>query len=688
MLPANNIRACLAVVLAMFLSTAVSADVATLENDLVRVDVDRASGCITVVEKVTGRTWSPDPWEGAAAVLRVRTPGWKPQSWNLSKCRRIDVALPEGRCVQVTFRSPVAENGQVVADVFVATQLRLAPDTADLDIELVGFGRADGVVLRDLEYPARHFSLRSNVDRGLAVFPFIQGAVVPSYLYPKPNSKFGSWDDYQHNQGGMAVGELGLYEWLGLSMPWFGIHDDTSAVAVLIPSNQSVGMQYILNYDDRDRFARQHQETSYPRILALTPVWHLTDEAKGQRLRYHFIPGGDHVDMAKYYRGVAKHRKLFVSLEEKARRVPDVEKMKGSIYLHVYGGYPHHMDQPDMAFTFAELKEIIRDLHDNQHVKKAFITVWGVWERYPPVHWPINRRAGGRQQLREVFDLAKDYGYLITPYHTWHALLQHDPHYNGAYLPRDPDGRKIITGRWSTVDKKLWHTFARKVLEKEIPAIGSNASYTDGTQSVELVRYLAGLNVPVTVERSGNCETFIPYYHCFEGMAPMNTKSPGLTVIEAPLFNLVYHDAVFTTNRWQSPDNDCDLNGDFAVRTLRNMLVGNLPLFVAPPWEYPGLGDQIQLARQLVVPLHEENGDQQMLSHEFLSKDFQAQRTRYANGSEVTVNMGLVARSLSDGTTMPGLGFRIRRADGSRFEGCFKTTLEFKTPTTSKETQR
>ena len=259
MLFVNNTRGCLSIVLAIFLSTAVSADVATLENELIRVDVDRTSGCVTVVEKVTGRTWCPDPWEGAAAVLRVRTTAWKQESWNLSKCRTIDVTLPEEHCVQVTFRSPVADNGQVIADTFVTTRLRLAPDTADLDVELVDFGTAGGVVLQKLEYPARPFSLRSNVDRGLAVFPLVQGAVVPSYLYPKPNSKFGDWDDYQHNMGEMAVGELGLYRWMGLSMPWFGIHDDTSAVAVLIPSNQCVSMQYILNYDDRERFARQHQ---------------------------------------------------------------------------------------------------------------------------------------------------------------------------------------------------------------------------------------------------------------------------------------------------------------------------------------------------------------------------------------------------------------------------------------------
>ena len=76
-----------------------------------------------------------------------------------------------------------------------------------------------------------------------------------------------------------------------------------------------------------------------------------------------------------------------------------------------------------------------------------------------------------------------------------------------------------------------------------------------------------------------------------------------------------------------------------------------------------------------------------MLSHEFLSKNFQVQRTRYANGSEVTVNLGLVEQPIPNGTRIPGRGFCIRHADGSMTEGCFKTTLEFKTPTTSKETR-
>ena len=60
-------------VLAIGPTLTASADVVTVQNDLIRVDVDKTSGCFTVVEKVTGQTWVPDPWDGAAAVLRVWT---------------------------------------------------------------------------------------------------------------------------------------------------------------------------------------------------------------------------------------------------------------------------------------------------------------------------------------------------------------------------------------------------------------------------------------------------------------------------------------------------------------------------------------------------------------------------------------------------------------------------------------
>ena len=69
-------------------------------------------------------------------------------------------------------------------------------------------------------------------------------------------------------------------------------------------------------------------------------------------------------------------------------------------------------------------------------------------------------------------------------------------------------------------------------------------------------------------------------------------------------------------------------------------------------------------------------GFEELLDHEFVSPDFNVQRSTFGNGTVVTVSQGLLDQTLPDGTTIPGRGFRIRHADESVTEGCFKTTLE------------
>ncbi len=46
-----------------------------------------------------------------------------------------------------------------------------------------------------------------------------------------------------------------------------------------------------------------------------------------------------------------------LSLQEKAKRVPAIRKMLGDIYLHIYGGFPHYVNYPEMSFTFDKLQE-------------------------------------------------------------------------------------------------------------------------------------------------------------------------------------------------------------------------------------------------------------------------------------------------------------------------------------------
>ena len=90
---------------------------------------------------------------------------------------------------------------------------------------------------------------------------------------------------------------------------------------------------------------------------------------------------------------------------------------------------------------------------------------------------------------------------------------------------------------------------------------------------------------------------------------------------------------------------------------------------------------------KVLTPLHEETGFEELTDHEFLSADFNLQRSTFGNGTVVTVNQGLLDQQLPDGATVPGLGFRIRHADGSATNGQFKTTLELQPPVETEEAQ-
>ena len=238
---------------------------------------------------------------------------------------------------------------------------------------------------------------------------------------------------------------------------------------------------------------------------------------------------------------------------------------------------------------------------------------------------------------------------------------------------------------WNMIDDKYAPQLALDVLQKEVEVLKPNAIYTDCKQGAELRAFLQKLNLPITSERTGDSELLIPAYHRLEGVVPDAFKDPRLNFLEAPLFNLVYHDAVVLSNRWQWPDNEYSVHGDYAVWALRNMIYGNETMYVTPAWAYPGIRPYIRNAVRVLAPLHEETGFEELAGHEFLSADFNLQRSTFGNGTVVTVNQGLLDQQLPDGTTVPGLGFRIRHADGSWTNGQFKTTLELHLPV---ETER
>ncbi|MEO6289532.1 MAG: DUF5696 domain-containing protein [Ginsengibacter sp.] len=653
-----------------------------MESDALKVTIDENSGCFTVVEKKSGQLWGSDPWENAAGLLTLTDSRGKKQIVNLSKCKEIQVTRKNTTTVAIKFIDPFFEDGSVASGVVIGSEIRLDKNNPIVDVQVVEHRQGD-FTLSDLRYPSRQFSLKTDEDKGAAVIPQKQGIICPSYIFPMNGGRFCKWDDATYNN--KSVGSLALFNnGDGLTMPWWGTYNEKSAVMGIVDVSARPDMQYNINNNGQYLFNSKGEMSPYQRIVFLDPIWKLDKEKGNMEISYHFIPGGNYVDMAKTYKKEAIKRGYFVTLKDKANRDPDVNKLAGAIYIGVYGGYPHYVNMRGMAFTFDELKEMIRVTHDELKVDNAFFHAWGTFSNFVPNNWPISEDLGGIAKLKAAVDLTKKYGYLYSSYHAYSPMLENDPDFSTHLMERNQQGKLLNTGsRWARVDPKFQKGLALKSLEKEITALGLEADITDITFGsypesgnagrFALAKYIDSLNLVNGTEHGQ--EQWIPYFDMFEGMTYLENRPLSEISQQAPLFNLVYHEAIANFGKIQDPDNEVTANGDFRIKSLQCMLFGRGVTIFFAPYEFDGMRPMIKMANELVSPVHRETFFSELLSHEYLSVDFKLQRSRFSSGTEIIANLGPVAQKTKEGISIPGYGYKITFKDGSVKNGHYNIGL-------------
>ena len=161
----------------------------------------------------------------------------------------------------------------------------------------------------------------------------------------------------------------------------------------------------------------------------------------------------------------------------------------------------------------------------------------------------------------------------------------------------------------------------------------------------------------------------------FEGMTYLNS---GLSEIShrAPLFNLVFHDAIAVFGKIQDPDNQISENGDFRVKSLRNMLFGVGTTIFFSPYEFDGMKDMIKMANKVVSPVNRETFFAALASHEYLSPDFNLQKSKFSSGTEVIVNLGPVMQKTKEGLEIPAFGYRVTFSNGKVKKGNFNLRVK------------
>ncbi len=476
-------------------------------------------------------------------------------------------------------------------------------------------------------------------------------------------------------------------QWLQkrLSMPWWGVTDGERGVMTQVDTPYDCMFSI-------DWVETPQGERTLPHI---TWAGSKRTPAYPRRVTFRFFSEGGYVAMAKAFRRSECQRGAFRTWAEKVRANPAAERLKGALDIWHWGNLSQNLIE---ALQAAGIRRAI-------------------------VGKPRGGQAAPLEGIApEAVSAAVDAGYLIGGYHndSWiqGRWIDRDPSLkDAAVLPasgeltytKNPWDAKGRLDRCPATHASVFATKSRLAREAGMNYFFTDCTTTGGSlhecyhpkhplrraegakQLSAALQAAADSGVIVGSERGKwwatrsthvfeGIETLIDYGGQYYGKGdathwagPYLKDKAGFRerflgwdfnpARRVPLFQLVYHDSVYCTRRWnQDPGRDHDL---WNRHDLMNILYGTTPVIFmhpeagnvigTPAWET--VNDRYLQTYRNVCGWHEEIGFEEMTDHRFLSKDRLIQETRFSSGQAVVVNFGSKAWDDPRGFRVPSLAF-------------------------------
>ncbi len=427
------------------------------------VEVDNASGTLSLVDVATNRRWEADPWYNTAGTLMLEGPHGQ-REFLLSKTREIIIQKQGESTISIVFSRLISESGDEI-DGVVKTRISQAfEDEGSVRVEVLSVNLPADWVMVELEYPSRFGALKTDVDAGYMVAPYLQGSMVPSTVrnwkeIPKLNP--WAWDDGPWgDRGGMDARISG---WTSCSLPIYGIVDGKSAFMGLVETEVDASFRFVLNSNYQHVYNRKGEASPHRRLAVTSPVWLSEREQLGYARSVLFVslPGGDYVSMTDRYRRHAKDKGLLVTLREKIQRTPELEKAIGALWINMEAGYPYYIDHPPYRFTWKDAKALVDDLRDKIGLERALLTLWIGYQNLPPDNYPFHPAQGPLEDLQHLVKYANNKNILVNFYHGWPTCLDDAPNSDIARARR---GRKSeMSQRWGRMCPEFYPLYAKKI---------------------------------------------------------------------------------------------------------------------------------------------------------------------------------------------------------------------------------
>ncbi len=461
----------------------------------------------------------------------------------------------------------------------------------------------------------------------------------------------------------------------GLAMAWMGMVD----------SQFNTGYMAILNtpYDATLRTKRENG------LVAFEPLWMPSMEQFGyeRKVTYHFFDKGGYVAQAKTYRDYIWNTNSMISLKEKGERFPAMDKMMGTVHIYVWDKARTVEFAKELKSSGIEKALLLWDANhtpypepefDNQLKELGYAT--GGYElftdlktrdtatyeidkkgplRFAHTVYPgkFNQLAARKSDGKTYFN---QFGHTTCPeairpeiYRKVDAKLKefsHETYFldvyqaNGLFecyapehrLTREQFAQAVIKNHQIMEDKY------NQYIGGEWGAEFANAhvAYVHGMMTLQRTWWGTGIDKKGTIYYTGDWRSN-PRPTQMVGTRVANDKYLKYSINEytrVPLYELVYHDAVVTSWRWE--DGNHHTPEIWWKKDLFNMLYGSAPLWNLDRERWEEYKYTFIDSYKKVCPWLQQIAYDELVSHRFVTEDHKVQESVFSSGRRIVVNFG------------------------------------------------
>ncbi len=674
----------------------------TLENEHLRVSVAGETGLTSVLDKQAGVLWQMDQADNAAGYLLIVNRddySWMkevlPEEKGTGFFREELVIRIGGDTEDSIVFKDAPETGASDDYSFIrlaapipklrATDLtleyRLVDASPDVDF-LVRIEGPQRYLVKEVAFPTG-FAVEPH-EKGYLVVPHWVGIIVPNGLY-----------EFDVNR---RVYQGAGQEAYNMRFTGTAKETETGARSALVVPFESLYMK--INMKSRDE-----RVSATPRIFRVGRA--LDDWKKEYRFRYHFISGGNYVDIAKYYRQWSKEHGLFRAYKDKVAAYPAV----ADLHLPSEGGGGGFLFwQKD--FHFQKLTDRVAELKAAGAERANFILYgWGGDYHRPPDVLPANEQYGGNEALIKFSEAVHEAGYDFTMNDIIIGSTEIAPSHSEDILARQENGSPYFCGNWGSnayvINAEQQYRFIEEHLPKIIELFRPTRYYYDGQTNIPPVDDFSPEH-PQTLDddlhwRGKIFELTHRYVGVLGSESPNDWAVPyldwtydsrdGYDLDEAerqdelrgfiiPLWYLVYHDALVARQSWASNYRTRDALERSVRMFLKTLRAGT---FIDMPgvgkggplkraisssgtagtdglrqWAALSDDDRRSLVNAVTQPLLKRIFYEPMTDHKFLSDDYLVEFSRFGDDVEVYVNGSDKPFVISEEAVLAPYGFLVK----------------------------